>query len=438
MRLITESINEIYETDQRELFDIQQLPDEWKRYKTLMKLEKESPNFLVKSVQMKLELTIKYQEQSPVKTYDYLIFLGVLQIYGFDVSMFKFGYQLSKGDVDNIFKLYDVHLSKFHHLQDDRERQAYIFQVALHNIANRETAVQYMLQSLSEQLCHYFQDMRGPDGNVNMSALKAKLHNSLSEDIRSDPQSFVCAFHSQFRFLGPFKKEQVEHQEDCTSTACGELCSREVEIMEALDMKKYYPGKLTYDKIITLTSDAHDDINKKPTTLPELPWYFIRHVVGLDSDTRENCCLTTIPKNNDNDSGSESDDDDNGIISCIHPLDLEKIIMMCADDFLRQELMDKMIRCQYAVPFIVPTLHDSNSENLILLWALESVMRSFYHEDQDTTKPLVDIKTPLVSFINLGEETSWKSRLLNKMLSSQQENVLASRTGRWSHKTEDF
>ena len=48
-------------------------------------------------------------------------------------------------------------------------------------------------------------------------------------------------------------------------------------------------------------------------------------------------------------------------------------------------------------------------------------MRSFYHEGQDTTKPLVDMKTPLVTFMNLGEETSWKSRLLNKMLSSQQE-----------------
>ena len=277
---------------------------------------------------------------------------------------------------------------------------------------------------MAERLCDYFQGIRELDDTINMAILKAKVQDILPEGLRSDSQSLAYAFESQFRCLRPFKKEQTEHQ-DRTSPACDleDLSRREVKIMEALDMKKYYPGKLTYDKVITLTSDIDDDVNKKPTTLPELPWYFIRHVIALDSDTRENCCVTNTQSRDDNynDSDSDSDDDDQGMTNGIHPLDLEKIIMMCADDFLRQELTDKMIRCQYAVPFIVPTMHDSNTENLILLWALESVMRSFYHEEQDATKLLVDMKAPLVSFMNIGMETSWKSRLLNKMLSSQQE-----------------
>ena len=34
---------------------------------------------------------------------------------------------------------------------------------------------------------------------------------------------------------------------------------------------------------------------------------------------------------------------------------------------------------------------------------------------------LVDLEAPLVTCVSLGEETSWKSKLLNKMLSPQQE-----------------
>ena len=78
------------------------------------------------------------------------------------------------------------------------------------------------------------------------------------------------AFDSQFRCLRPFKKEQAEHHQDHTLPVSDseDLSPREMKIMEALDMKKYYPGKLTYDKVITLTSDIDDDVKKKPTILP--------------------------------------------------------------------------------------------------------------------------------------------------------------------------
>ena len=63
----------------------------------------------------------------------------------------------------------------------------------------------------------------------------------------------------------------------------------------------------------------------------------------------------------------------------------------------------------------------TKSRNLILHWALKSVIRNFHPENKEVTEALVDVDTPLVTFMNIGEETSWKSRLLNTMLSSQQE-----------------
>ena len=190
------------------------------------------------------------------------------------------------------------------------------------------------------------------------------------------------------------------------------------KLLKDLEMTKYYPEKLTFEEITTLTSDVHDDVNKKPTSLPELPWYFIKHVIGLDSDTREECHVMGTSQNSGHDGNDSSSDDDDDNTLGVHPLDLIYIVFRCADDFLRQELADKMVRCQYAIPFLLPC---STSKMTILHWALKSITRGFYHRGEDTTKTLVDIEAPLVTFMNLGEETSWKSRLLNKMLSSQQE-----------------
>ena len=107
----------------------------------------------------------------------------------------------------------------------------------------------------------------------------------------------------------------------------------------------------------------------------------------------------------------------------VHPLDLTYSILLCADDFLRQELLDKMSRCQYSVPFVLPPTQriQEDSKPLILHWGLRTMRRSYHYHNIVENKSLVDVECPLVSFVSFGEETSWKSRLLNKMLSPQQE-----------------
>ena len=82
-----------------------------------------------------------------------------------------------------------------------------------------------------------------------------------------------------------------------------------------------------------------------------------------------------------------------------------------------------MARCQYAVPFILPSPQQEKpeSKNLILHWGLKSITRNFYHNGSVVNQTLVDVEAPLVVCMSIGEETSWKSRLLNKMLSPQQE-----------------
>ena len=104
----------------------------------------------------------------------------------------------------------------------------------------------------------------------------------------------------QLYFLHQQETEQskvVEIQED-------DLDRSVEKILEALDMRKYYPQKLKYEDVIMLSSDVHNDVNKKPTRLAELPWFFMKHIIGLGSDTRENSHVLHC-----HDEGSDNDED---------------------------------------------------------------------------------------------------------------------------------
>ena len=415
LRLITQTIDEVNGNCTVEPFHIEYVEDIveiWQNFKGKL-------NMNVMDMQLKLESTMKSQYIS--KTDEYLIFVGVLQIFGFDISLFRFGYQLSKDDVETICKLFEMHLKKFRRLRDDKEKQAHIFQLVLYIAENREAALRHMLSSM--KVCSDFEDICRNNGNVNLNELKKKIQ----ELIPADVETFTYFLQSQLRFLHPEEfKEEHQQVKPSSLNDFDNLSLREMKLLDAMGLKKYYPGKLTLDEVITLTAKSND-VNSKPGSLLELPWYYIKHLIGLDSDTRENCHVE-MKDDDDSDDGNDSSDSDNNrnedqdtTIQDVHPLDLEKVIMLCADDFLRQELIDKMVRCQYAVPLIIPMCQPT-SRDLVLHWSLKGTTRTYCHNNKENvTKNLGDLEAPLVTFMNLGEETSWKSRLLNKMLSSQQE-----------------
>ena len=73
-------------------------------------------------------------------------------------------------------------------------------------------------------------------------------------------------------------------------------------------MVKYYPQKLTHDEVIKLRKGVYNDVSKKPASLSELPWYFMKHIIGLDSDTREKCHVAFCPDEDSTDSDDDMDD----------------------------------------------------------------------------------------------------------------------------------
>ena len=402
--------------------NMRQLPNVWKDFKLGRNLTEKEDDVPVEDMQCALESTMKSLAKHQ-KSYEFLLGVATLRLFDFSLANFRFEYQLLKRDLDAICQLFQTHLKNLDSIENLRRKQAYILRLSLYNRRSGEATAQYLIKGMPLGICEELKDVFDSRGSINFTTLDRKVSEMLPH-FQFDIKSFMHSFQSQLSFLQRRSQIDVRTRES-PGDVDGEYVTDALrKLLIDLGMTKYYPEKLTFEEITTLTSDVHDDVNKKPTSLVELPWYFIKHVIGLDSDTREECHVMENPQNSSHDGNDSSSDEDDDNILGIHPLDLIYIIFICADNFLRQELADKMVRCQYAIPFMFPS---STSKMMILHWALRSITRSFYHQGQDVTKTLVDLEAPLVTFMSIGEETSWKSRLLNKMLNPQQETF-------WHHK----
>ena len=416
IRIIIQSLREVEgekNVDPWELQNLKQIPEILKKGLELMGENPEREDTNLDQLQERLEKTIKAIFENPPRQYIYLVSLGVLHLFGFSIDSFMFDRLLTKEDVGNMTQQLETH---FQNIEDvpNKVKQAYTLGIGLSCLEGKHTIVQYMLDQMSESLCQELKVFCRPKDPVSINKLQATVYELLRNNgIEFSLLPLVNSLKVQmFGCRGEvFQRSNTE--------AHDESINHETKlILEALGLMKYYPQKLTYNDVITLGTDVYHDVDKEPASLPELPWYFMKRVIGLDSETRESCHLVHFLEN-------ESDDDDSGdeeenTFSAVHPLDLIYTIFLCADDFLRQELADKMAKCQYAVPFILPSV-ESSGENLVLHWGLKSMTRTFYKNNNLVNRTLVDAEAPLVACLNIGKETSWKSKLLNKMLSPQQE-----------------
>ena len=416
IRIIIQSLREVEEdkkVDPWELQDLKQLPEILKKGLELMGENPERADTNSDQLQERLEKTIKAIFENPPRQYIYLVSLGVLHLFGFSIDSFVFDHLLTKEEVGNMTQQLETH---FQNIEDvpNKVKQAYTLGIGLSCLEGKHTIVEYMLDQLSESLCQELKVFCRSKDPVNINKLQVTVYELLRNNgiefsllplVNSlKVQMFGCRGEVIQRSNTEAREESMNHETK--------------SILESLGLMKYYPQKLTYGDVITLGTDVYQDVDKEPASLPELPWYFMKRVIGLDSETRENCHLVHFLENESDD--DDSDDEQGNILSAVHPLDLIYIIFLCADDFLRQELADKMAKCQYAVPFILPSV-ESLGENLVLHWGLKSMARTFYKNNHLINRTLVDAEAPLVACLNIGKETSWKSKLLNKMLSPQQE-----------------
>ena len=290
-----------------EMEKISQLP-------LILKQELEKECLVPDRLQRRLEKTVKAHYYKSTKiAYECLLCVNVLQIFGYNMRTFLFECDLFVKDFHAMVQLLETHLKNFQTLYDIKDRQAYVFHLALMCLNDRGVALQDTIDKMPEELCpeaekacfsHLYDENTIDVKELNTFSRKHMEGCKRKFDWKFDFDCKTLWFgvKNQLYFLQ--HPEPVQPVTNHFNNQSSDLNNPLQEILTALDMKKYYPQKLKYEDVLMISSYVYDDINKKPTSLQDLPRYFIKHIIGLDSDTRENCHITQEQdEEEDSDSG---------------------------------------------------------------------------------------------------------------------------------------
>ena len=175
-------------------------------------------------------------------------------------------------------------------------------------------------------------------------------------------------------------------------------------VLDNLDLAEYYPQKLTRSDALCIYQKAHE--SKGVCILQEIMMHNYEYW---------KCLL-----------------EDDGSFFC-HPVDALLALLLCVDNFLRQDLLGKMATCQLAIPLLLPDPYALQPDTITLpLWGMRSVLKEWKCKDPvtgDTNEHeccMVEHQTPIVSFMRFsGSDLSsilTKSKILNAVIGASQHN----------------
>ena len=116
-------------------------------------------------------------------------------------------------------------------------------------------------------------------------------------------------------------------------------------------------------------------------------------------------------------SAEESKDDDQVKMSI---RDSIVVALAACDDFLIQEVFQKMSACQVAIPVLMPTLKFPNNY-VYHLWASRTISKHWIQNKLTPRESLVvSEKVKTISFVRLGDFSPSKSKLINTFVTTEQ------------------
>ena len=111
---------------------------------------------------------------------------------------------------------------------------------------------------------------------------------------------------------------------------------------------------------------------------------------------------------------------DDKLVASINPLDGLITVLLCADNFLRQDLMCRLATCQIAIPLVLP---DPKQQNLTLtLWSMRTIVKQWEYKSEKDAKvqghevSIISYPSPVISFLRFGTHKVSKSKLMNMVM----------------------
>ena len=184
------------------------------------------------------------------------------------------------------------------------------------------------------------------------------------------------------------------------------------KILNTLGLQSKFPRKISLQDV----QSVHDNMFSEPRRVTEIPWVILRKIFAVDFSFREGVLDRFISKQCSGDSESESDEKDDTYDSLqrLHPSDVLLAILSCCDMHLQKVLIEKIVFCQIAIPFIYQSFIED--ELVASSWCLHGIIQG------SKCSSVLAMKAKKVSFIRIGDfKTRSKSKLINEFLRDQNE-----------------
>ena len=215
--------------------------------------------------------------------------------------------------------------------------------------------------------------------------------------------------------------------------------SSENEMLRLLHLKSHYNHKIELKDALCIRPDIiRISINNESyPELKQLPFLVLHKLMSYDKRCRSDLLSPVSRKyrsssihhsSDDDDSESKDDEDDDHdgkkLENKIHPMDCLHALLLCCDDFLRQDLFSRLAKCQLSIPFLMP---DPVKKTLILpIWAMRSIIKEWTpHGKLQQSHSIVTYPMPIISFIRFGQHkrnTFSKSKTLNVLMTGSEQS----------------
>ncbi len=432
-----------------EVREVGDLPGVLKEKLSEMRSDGDDIKVLVK----RLELRLREMQKNRRKSLEEVLLFCILPKFGFSLKENIFAYHLLREDIWKLANDLEHHLPRLRKTGRALEKQLYLLNMPT-DVPTTQYAVENLAGSADPKIRQAWEQARGDDDTAFLRDFRRQLYQGNTQDLE------FLAGQLDLMFAAKNVDLPLSSTNRTRTQSVSDVSPDMKNLLDTLGLTKYFPQKMSYQDVITLSSDMlQGETDKQKRQMSDIPLQFIRRIISLDSDTRN-----TIPLRADESTEKKvqsgrkeqskprskavqylrqrkaQQEDLESTQSAVHPLDLIYLILLCADDFLRQELLDKLARNQYAVPFYIPgpalkppetkswwglrqifKLYNTTptAPGTALSWGLKAICRVYKDKGELQHKTMVDAEMPLVSCLSLGEETSWKSRLVNQMVNPE-------------------
>ena len=334
--------------------------------------------------------------------------------------VFPFQYELDnnvlslKGssDIWSVNDLFRKHTSRYFDikaLNNATKLQAYLIQLSIE--VSKEMGIRALCSKVTAHLARIF-EMLGNVIDSNINDILEKLIScelSIESAQLSLEHIMSCANVHEIASYNHFVRSQAAKAPKPKNVA------QDFDIMLSIfELKLSYPQKLTLSQALEVR-EGNVDVSNICTDRKFYPYLIIQNIMSFDHRCFVRLApsaISAIQSRRINFKMARFVSSEKGKLAAnINPLDGLITVLLCADNFLRQDLMCRLATCQNGIPLILP---DPTTGKLTLtLWAMQTIIKQWKKGETVCEVPIITHTTPIISFLRFGTHQRSKSNLLN-------------------------